>query len=125
MYPTVHTVLGYPSNARRQLNLDTAGLPPPLDRLLRPLQALPDLCRRTSTPTGVAALAPDWLPLLTLARWRLVRAPEYADAVLTLGAPAWPTPLSLPAAPHGTTMDSFSVRLGTHLLIKTIVAERA
>ena len=107
------------------LQLPLASLPPPLRRLLAAVQELPTLSRRVLNADGRELLVPDWLPMPALFRWRLHRPQDYADHMLSLGAPAWQHDPMLPAAPAGTTLWEFSVKLGTQMFNAPALAMRA
>ena len=107
------------------LQLPLAGLPPPLRRLLAAVKELPTLSRRVLGADGRVQLAQDWLTVHGLFLWRLHRPPAYTDHMLSLGAPAWQRGPLLPAAPAGTTLWEYSVRLGTRMFNAPAVKERA
>ena len=100
-------------------------LPPPLRRLLLAAAALPALSRRAATANGSTQLSADGLPVLAMFGWRLHRHPDYTTTMLALGTPAWPNPPPLSSDPAGTTLWTYSVRLGTHLLTQPAALARA
>jgi len=107
------------------MQLPLEDLPPPLRRLLAAVKELPTLTRRVLGADGRVLLAQDWLTVHALFLWRLHRPQAYTDHMLSLGAPAWQHGPLLPAAPVGTTLWEYSVRLGTRMFNAPAVEERA
>jgi hypothetical protein len=100
-------------------------LPPPLRRILAPLQRMPALGRSTRSEQGAVALQPGWLTAQELVSWRLHHVGAYAATMFQLGTPAWASAGASSDGDKGVALWDYSVRFGTHLLTQPALLERA
>lgn len=104
--------------SRRDISLNISRLPSPLRRLIAAMESLPSLDRKT-----VDGPTPDWMPVIALFRWRLLRDPLYINWILSQGTLGWAgTAASRPGAI--VPLWSYSVALGTCLLSQNQASAR-